>query len=484
MLLSEASRAERPARWLWRRRRARTLKQESVCGKCHYVVTGLPDFTCPECGSDLRDVGIVKRTVPGAPTSPPLKEWPMSVRRRLRAQMLVLLPLAFVGIRVLPLWRSQRWDMTYAPKSAAYRGVTLSAVFTKLHFLMREYAEEPDALQVRLTFDALNGSAHEMWVDLPAQRMSYPTRINGPISFTTTHTAALERDDLLAWIVREVGADPADKNVQAEVDALMRVMRRFNNAAPPGTDSLTTAITRELDGPFTRGTWVMSGVGSLGQMLWTVIPLLLMFGLVASRLHNRAAERAKAILVAEGKWEDPPPEPKPAQARTLTVVFTDMKDFTARAAAASRADLVRLIRSNRQLVEGAVKRYRGRVVKTVGDGILCSFESATDAVLAAVHTQRLARAQSKTAPPADAVELRIGISTGEVTVEEDDVYGPAVNIAARIQSLATAGEVYLTDATRQAVTAAEVHMEPVGRFALKGVAGEVEVFRAGGDVLS
>src|SRR5581483_10548567 len=92
-------------------------------------------------------------------------------------------------------------------------------------------------------------------------------------------------------------------------------------------------------------------------------------------LRRRADRRAKAVLIAEGRWEEPVPEPRPAESRTLTVVFTDVKDFTARAAAASRADLLRLVRATRRLVDRAVKQHRGRVVKTVGDGILCSFDS-------------------------------------------------------------------------------------------------------------
>ena len=464
--------------WLWLWRKPPKLKTEPVCGKCGYVVTGLADFICPECGSDLREAGIVKRTVAVGGRAPPAKDWPAKVRRRMHVQIALLVVAALIMTPFLPLWRTDRRDMVYVPKSVAYRSVMLSSAFTRLHFLTSDYVQEPEALQVRLLFTANDGSPRELTVDLPAMRMTYPVLIRGPVTFSGSHTVALDRNELLTWLNRETGASPTDPKVQAEADALMRVFGRFNNAAPPGWDSLTSAVTTELAGPFNRGTWLMSGTAGMGQMLRTALPLLAVLLLAVTWLRARAEKKARAILIAEGKWEEPPPDPRQAEARTLTVMFTDVKDFTARAASSSRADLVRLVRANRRLVERAVTQHRGRVVKTAGDGILCSFESATDAVLAALRTQRLARLQSQTGAAAESVELRIGISTGEVAIEGDDVYGPAVNVAARVQSLAVAGEVYLTDATRQAVTAAEVRIEPVGTFELKGVSGEVAVYRA------
>src|SRR5579871_2115148 len=97
------------------------------------------------------------------------------------------------------------------------------------------------------------------------------------------------------------------------------------------------------------------------------------------------------------------------------------------------------------LIEPAVARYRGRLVRSRGDGFLGEFDSAVDAVRCAIDIQ-----QSFAAHPAgdgmEPIRLRIGVNTGDVIVEEQDIYGHSVNIAARLEALAEPGAVYVTGA--------------------------------------
>jgi adenylate cyclase len=155
-----------------------------------------------------------------------------------------------------------------------------------------------------------------------------------------------------------------------------------------------------------------------------------------------------------------------------------MKDFTVRAAASSRADLLRLLRANRRVVEKGVAKYGGVVVKTAGDGVLARFDSATDGVLGGLEVQRLVRLHNEGAAAAEVLELRVAVSTGEVTIEREDVYGAAVNVAARLQGVTPVGEVYLTDATRQAMTESEVKVERIEVGELKGMPGMTVAYRA------
>jgi class 3 adenylate cyclase len=160
-------------------------------------------------------------------------------------------------------------------------------------------------------------------------------------------------------------------------------------------------------------------------------------------------------------------------------MFIDMAGYTERSANSSRDGLIDLIRRTREMVEPAARARRGRLVKTMGDGFVVTFESATDAVLAGRDIQRkLAESNVSSDESGKPIDLRIGISTGEVALEQEDVYGEPVNLAARIQQRGTPGEVHFSEATWHAMTRTEVPHEAVGEFELKGISGTIKVFRA------
>jgi class 3 adenylate cyclase len=174
----------------------------------------------------------------------------------------------------------------------------------------------------------------------------------------------------------------------------------------------------------------------------------------------------------------------PARAvnRTLTVMFVDVEGYTAYAASASREDLMALLRRTRDLVRPAVERRGGRLVKTVGDGFLVTFDSPTNAVLAgrevlaAVAADPGAAGRSTGDP--GRLGLRVGVATGEVTLEDGDVFGNAVNLASRVQQLATGGQAYFDESTYHAMNRSEVPHAEVGVFDLKGVPAAVRVYKA------
>jgi len=196
---------------------------------------------------------------------------------------------------------------------------------------------------------------------------------------------------------------------------------------------------------------------------------------------NKGSKAVKRTALGEARANvatESPARAVAGQSRTLTILFTDMKDFTARTAAASRESLLGMLRVNKQVVESAVRARRGKVVKTIGDACLVTFDSATDAVLAGVEIQAAADRHNLAAGNGERLELRIGVSTGEVTSSDADLFGTAVNVAARVQNLAEAGEVYFTESTWHAMNAAEVPCTELGVRELKGIASPVRVFRA------
>src|SRR5690242_16104604 len=96
------------------------------------------------------------------------------------------------------------------------------------------------------------------------------------------------------------------------------------------------------------------------------------------------------------------------------------------------------------ILQPAASKHRGRFVNLMGDGVLMEFASAVNAVSCAVELQDATEAANRDFPEDQRIVLRVGINLGDVIVEEGDVYGDGVNIAARLESLADPGSVYLS----------------------------------------
>ena len=124
-----------------------------------------------------------------------------------------------------------------------------------------------------------------------------------------------------------------------------------------------------------------------------------------------------------------------------------------------------------------MRSYTGRVVKTIGDAYLLTFRSPTDALLCsmAIH-DRLAETDAAI-KPADRFTIRAAVNVGEVRIDGGDVFGEAVNIAARIEGKAGAGEIYFSESVFLSMTRTEVPSEEVGYAELKGIAGKVRLYR-------
>jgi len=163
--------------------------------------------------------------------------------------------------------------------------------------------------------------------------------------------------------------------------------------------------------------------------------------------------------------------------RTLTIVFADMKGFTSRTSRQSRSATVELVRRLQELLLPILEDYGGRLLKTIGDGFLLTFESPTNAVLTSITLQEALREHNAGVGSSARIEVRIAVNTGEVTLSDGDVYGEAVNIAARVQEVAKPNEVYLTESTYLSMNKAEALAVPVGRRAFKGIPQPVALYR-------
>ena len=165
--------------------------------------------------------------------------------------------------------------------------------------------------------------------------------------------------------------------------------------------------------------------------------------------------------------------------KTLTIMLTDMKDYTARVADLPRNQMLLLVQHHRDLVQTVVRRRSGRIIKSTGDGLIVVFDSATDALLAATEIQSASQSGSQPSFTEDhKLPLRIAVSTGEVTLADGDVFGHPVNLASRVQQLAQPGEVYFTDSTYHAMNRSEIGCDEMGPVEIKGLAGKVNLYRA------
>ena len=138
----------------------------------------------------------------------------------------------------------------------------------------------------------------------------------------------------------------------------------------------------------------------------------------------------------------------------------------------------RLVAGRKELFEPEIARHHGRVFKLMGDGMLAEFGSVVDAVECAVSLQRGLAERNANVPEDRRVQVRIGINLGEVIVEGDDRYGEGVNIAARLEQLADAGGICVSDkVAREVEKKLAFGFEPMGAQQVKNIAEPVQAFR-------
>jgi class 3 adenylate cyclase len=158
----------------------------------------------------------------------------------------------------------------------------------------------------------------------------------------------------------------------------------------------------------------------------------------------------------------------PAATRLLvTILFTDIVDSTARAAAAGDSQWRAILDEFEVNVRRLLERHDGALVKTTGDGVLARFAAPTQAVRCAAAMVEAARTAG--------LELRAGLHAGEVEVRGDDIGGLAVHIAARVTAMAGAGDVLVTGTVRDLVVGSGTVFSDRGRHRLKGVPEEWQV---------
>jgi TolB-like protein/class 3 adenylate cyclase len=164
-----------------------------------------------------------------------------------------------------------------------------------------------------------------------------------------------------------------------------------------------------------------------------------------------------------------------SQSRQLVaVMFTDIVGYTA-LMGANEQKAFEILKKNREIHQPIIDTYNGKLIKELGDGILASFPTVSDALFAAMKIQQACSASKE-------LSLRIGIHEGEIIFENNDIYGDAVNISSRIQTLCVPGSILFSKKVNDEIkNKAEFHTVSLGRFEFKNVNEPIEVFALAND---
>ena len=165
--------------------------------------------------------------------------------------------------------------------------------------------------------------------------------------------------------------------------------------------------------------------------------------------------------------------------RLAAVLAADMVGYSRLMEADETGTLARLKTHRIELIDPAIAKNRGRIIKTTGDGMLVEFHSVVDAVLCAAEIQRRMAKRNSDVAPARWMQFRIGINLGDVIVDGNDIFGDGVNVAARLEMLAEPGGICVSGALRDQVgdRLEDVGFEDMGDQAVKNIARPIRVFR-------
>jgi TolB-like protein/class 3 adenylate cyclase/Flp pilus assembly protein TadD len=169
---------------------------------------------------------------------------------------------------------------------------------------------------------------------------------------------------------------------------------------------------------------------------------------------------------------------KRVERRLAAILAADVAGYSRLMGADEEGTLARLKAHRRELIDPKISEHRGRIVKTTGDGLLVEFSSVVDALRCATEIQR-GMAEGNSVVPADGqIEFRIGIHQSDVVVEDGDIFGDGVNVAARLEGLAEPGGICVSARVQEdAAGKLALVFEDMGEQELKNIARPLRVYR-------
>jgi len=164
--------------------------------------------------------------------------------------------------------------------------------------------------------------------------------------------------------------------------------------------------------------------------------------------------------------------------RLAAILAADVAGFSRLIGADEGGTLQALKAIRTELIDPKIAEHRGRLVKTTGDGLLVEFGSVVDALRCATEVQRAMAERNSGVLPDERIEFRIGINMGDIVVEDGDIFGDGVNVAARLEALAEPGGVWVSARVQEdAAGRLNLAFEDMGEQALKNIARPIRAYR-------
>src|SRR5215831_15199449 len=171
--------------------------------------------------------------------------------------------------------------------------------------------------------------------------------------------------------------------------------------------------------------------------------------------------------------------------RLAAILCADVVEYSRLMGADEEGTLAVLKSDRRELIDPLITQHRGRIFKTTGDGMLIEFASVVDAVRCAVVVLQGMEDRNVSRPETERIRFRVGINLGDVMVDEGDMFGDGVNVAARIETLAAPGEICVSASVREQVgEKLPITFADLGEHGVKNIARPVRVYRVEKDAAS
>jgi adenylate cyclase len=193
--------------------------------------------------------------------------------------------------------------------------------------------------------------------------------------------------------------------------------------------------------------------------------------LLARAIILRPAHRSTGLPIAER-----------VERRLTAILAADVAGYSRLMGADEEGTLAQLKAHRRALVDPKIAEHRGRIVKTTGDGILVEFASVVDTLRCAVEVQRGMAERNAEVPQDKRIEFRIGINVGDIIIDDDDIFGDGVNVAARLEAIADPGGICISGAVYEQVRdkVPFVFIDK-GERSLKNIAHPLRVYALGAE---
>ena len=171
-------------------------------------------------------------------------------------------------------------------------------------------------------------------------------------------------------------------------------------------------------------------------------------------------------------------EAPPLERKLAAILAADFEGYS-RLMHADEEHTLATLTAHRSIVDDLIVRVRGQIFGTAGDSVLAEFPSVVDAYACAVAIQQALTRANSDLPESDRMLLRIGINVGDVMVKDGDIFGDGVNIAARVEALASPGGICVTRGVRDHLRdRVDSKFSDLGEHTVKNISRPVRVFQA------